>query len=105
MSARDWSNPHKLECNCPFAMDSHHSWSSNSHWLLFATKRDDGIFARMYMTEIDDEGRAAPPVEVPTPPGNDVMCYNVPEFMKYDFPIDAADIVSKTSVVKKKQGP
>jgi len=95
-SARDWSNPRKLECNCDCAMDSHHSWSSNSRWLLFTSKRDDGIFARMYLTEIDEEGHASAPVEVPTPGGDDVMCYNVPEFMKFDLPIDAWDILNQT---------
>jgi hypothetical protein len=99
MSARDWSNPRKLECNYDCAMDSHHSWSSNSRWLLFTTKRDDGIFARMYLTEIDEEGHASPPIEVPTPGGDEVMCYNVPEFMKFDMPIDARDILNQTGHV------
>ncbi len=81
------SLPRKLECNVDYAMDSWHSWSLNSRWLLFATKRDDGIFARIYITEIDDNGYAYPPVKLPlkTEP---MMCFNVPEFLRYNKEID-----------------
>ncbi len=96
MSTQPGSRPRKLECNVDYAMDSWHSWSSNSRWLLFATKRRDGIFATVMMTEIDENGHASPPIELPTKDGNTMMCYNVPEFMKYSFPIDSKDIVAKT---------
>ncbi|MCK4591551.1 MAG: PD40 domain-containing protein, partial [Candidatus Latescibacteria bacterium] len=41
---------HCLECNVDYAADSWHSWSSNGRWLVFASKRDDGIYARLYLT-------------------------------------------------------
>ncbi|HUW57152.1 MAG TPA: hypothetical protein VMZ92_10990 [Planctomycetota bacterium] len=69
-----------LESNVPFAADSWHSWSSNSRWIVFASKRDDGVFARLYMTHIDDEGHASPAVRLPVtdPP---MMSFNIPEFV------------------------
>jgi len=72
--------PHRLECNVEQAADSWHSWSSNSRWLLFASKRDDGIHARMYMTHIDHEGHASPAVRVPLqkPP---LASFNIPELL------------------------
>lgn len=79
--------PRKLECNVDYAMDSWHSWTSNSRWLLFATKREDGVFARIYITEIDDNGHASPPVRLPLK-SDPMMCFNVPEFLKYDKEID-----------------
>jgi len=88
-----------LECNYPFAMDSHHSWSSNSRWLLFASKRDDGIFATIYFTEIDEEGHASPPVELSVN-RETMLCFNVPEFLKLDPGIDAWDILDKVSHLK-----
>ena len=88
-----------MECNHPYAMDSHHSWSSNGRWMLFATKRDDGIFARVYLTEVDEQGHASPPVEMPAL-GSTMMCYNVPEFLKAEVRIDAEDIVAKTGGLK-----
>ncbi len=86
--------PRKLECNVDNAMDSHHSWSSNSRWLLFATKRDDGIFARIYLTEIDEQGRASPPVALPLAE-EPMMCFNVPEFLAYSGRIDSESILEE----------
>ena len=28
--------------------DTYHSWSSNSRWFVFASKRDDGLFGNPY---------------------------------------------------------
>ena len=71
----------RLECNAELAADSWHSWSSNSRWLVFATKRDDGIYARLYLTHIDEEGRASPAVRLPVkePP---LASFNIPEFLR-----------------------
>jgi len=75
--------PHRLECNVPFAADSWHSWSSNSRWLLFASKREDGIYARLYLTEIDDEGHASPAVRLPIR-HDQLKSFNIPEFVATD---------------------
>lgn len=83
LSTQAGSQPRKLECNVDYAMNSWHSWSSNSRWLLFASKRDDGIFARIYLTEIDENGHASPPVRLPLK-DEPMMCFNVPEFLNYD---------------------
>lgn len=101
LSTEEGALPRKLECNCEYAMDSHHSWSSNSRWLLFSSKRDDGIFARVYLTEIDEEGHASPPVALPALDDDIMMCYNVPEFLQYRPKIDAEDIVRKVSRLEK----
>ncbi len=99
----DWSEkPRELDCNVPQAMDSHHSWSSEGRWMLFASKRDDGIFARIYITHIDEAGRASPPVELPTL-GKTMHCYNVPEFLNSRLDIDADDILRDTSTLEEKK--
>jgi len=69
-----------LECNAPFAADSWHGWSMNSKWVLFASKRDDGVHARVYFTHIDDAGRASPAVRLPllVEPS---ASFNIPEFV------------------------
>lgn len=71
---------HRLECNAPYAADSWHSWSSNSRWLVFASKRDDGIYARLYLTQVDEEGRASPAVRVPVR-DLPLESFNLPEFL------------------------
>ncbi|KPK99852.1 MAG: hypothetical protein AMK75_06265 [Planctomycetes bacterium SM23_65] len=69
-----------LESNAPHAADSWYSWSSNSRWIVFTSKRDDGAFARLYFTHIDDGGHASEPVRLPI--ANEVrMSFNVPEFV------------------------
>jgi hypothetical protein len=101
LSTEPGAMPRKLECNTPWAMDSHHTWSANSRWLAFTTKRDDGIFARIYLTEIDEEGHCSPPVILPEQ-NETMMCYNVPEFLKDRLDIDPDSILVETSRLKKK---
>ena len=96
VSTKEGSRHKKLQSNYDYAMDSHHSWSSNSRWILFASKRDDGILTRLYLTEIDEEGHASPPVELPTLEDKK-MCYNIPEFLKYRYLIDGDHIIKETT--------
>jgi len=76
-----------LASNVDWAADSWHCWSSNSRWIVFASKRDDGIFARMYLTHIDDEGNASPAVRVPIEDDDLRMSFNLPEFTIHAPPV------------------
>jgi hypothetical protein len=55
----------RLEINSDEAADSWHSWSSNSRWLVFSSKRRDGLFARPYLTYVDEAGRFHRPLLLP----------------------------------------
>jgi hypothetical protein len=61
LATRRWR---RLECNSD-ACDSYHSWSSNSRWIVFSSKRDNGVFARPYFNYIDPQGRASKPFVLP----------------------------------------
>jgi len=65
--------------------DSYHSWSSNGRWLLFSSRRIDGLHTRLYITYFDTEGKFHPPFLLPqkNPLFNDsfLKSYNVPEFI------------------------
>lgn len=37
--------------------DTYHSWSSNSHWFVFASKRDDGLYGKPYFSYVDSTGK------------------------------------------------
>ena len=76
--------------------DSYHSWSSNSRWFVFASKRDDGIYGKPYFCYIDSSGKAYKPFVLPQsdPAVYDDMLksFNIPELSKGPTPFDAADI-------------
>ena len=42
-----------------------HSWSSNSKWIAFTSKRNSGQFARTYFSYINDDGLASKPFVLP----------------------------------------
>lgn len=85
MRANFGEPPRRLECNVGYAADSWHSWSSNGRWLVFASKRDDGVYARLYLTHIDGNGRASPAVRLPLKERLRES-FNIPEFL-VDFPM------------------
>lgn len=45
--------------------ESFHNWSANSRWFLFTSRRDDGLYTRIYLSSIDDNGRATKPFLLP----------------------------------------
>ena len=64
--------------------DSWHSWSSNGHWIVFASKRLDGLFGRLFFAHVNADGEVAKPFLLPQEsPRFYETCYqnyNAPEF-------------------------
>ena len=73
------------ECNSN-ETESYHSWSSNGRWLIFSSRRDDGVFTRPFIAHIDKDGKASKPFELPSADPDYhrqfMRCYNIPEFMR-----------------------
>jgi hypothetical protein len=91
----------KMELNSNTA-ESHSQWSSNSRWLVFSSKRTDGVLTRPYISFIDESGNASTPFLLPQedPELNDLLQanYNRPELVtgKVNLsPIEIRDIVNK----------
>lgn len=68
-------------------VESCHSWSSNSRWLIFSSRRDDGLYTRPYISYVRRDGTACKPFMLPQKNpkqfyGNLMFSYNIPEFMK-----------------------
>ena len=45
--------------------DTYHSWSSDSRWFVFASKRGDGQYGKPYFCHLDAEGRTTKPFVLP----------------------------------------
>ena len=71
------------EANSPDATDSYHSWSSNSRWLTFSSRRNDGLYTRLYFTYIDKEGQAHKPFLLPQ---QNPVKYDADLFFSYNIP-------------------
>ena len=74
------------EVNSATESDSYHDWTSNSRWIVFCSRREDGNYARPYFSHISDDGKASKPFVLPR---NDsryheklIKNYNVTEFSK-----------------------
>lgn len=64
---------------------SYHSWSSNSRWMVMASRQDDGLYTRPYIVHIDEEGKLSKPFLLPQPDASHykriMKSYNLPEFV------------------------
>jgi tetratricopeptide (TPR) repeat protein len=74
----------RLRANTPL-MNSWHSFSSNSRWLVFSSKANTP-YTQLFLTHIDEEGRSTPPVVLDRFTGSD-RAANIPEFVA--LPADA----------------
>jgi len=83
----------RCELNSDFT-DSYHSWSSNGKWLVFSSKRDDGLTARPYISFMDDSGKASKPFVLPQEDPDFYRGYlksfNIPEFATTEIRTDPA---------------
>lgn len=74
--------------------ESYHSWSTNSHWFVFSSRRGDGLFSRLYIANIDENGKVGKPFMLPqrSPKyyyDKSPYAYNVPEFVMTKIEYDA----------------
>lgn len=76
--------------------DTYHSWSSNSRWFVFASKRDDGMYGKPYFCHVDERGKASKPFLLPqeraTFYDKNLKSFNAPELGKGALPFTAEDI-------------
>lgn len=66
-------------------VESYHSWSSNSRWVVFSSRRDEGLHTRLYIGYIGEDGTLGRPFMLPQedPMQNKrlMKSYNIPEFV------------------------
>ena len=52
------------EVNSPRA-ESYHNWSSNSRWVLFTSRRENGLYTQLFFAHIDERGNVTKPFLLP----------------------------------------
>lgn len=94
LATRQWK---PLTAANSFHSESFHSWSTDSHWFVFSSRRTDGTTCNAFFSVIDDDGNASRPFLLPQQ--NPLKYYqqrfesfNCPEFInaKVDFDPRAA---------------
>ena len=83
------------EANSP-DVDSFHSWSSNSRWFVFSSRRMDHNYTRLFVAYFDKQGKAHKPFVIPQedPEWNILLLksYNVPELSRNAVSISMQDL-------------
>lgn len=104
-----------LENNVPINMDainspdteSYHSWSSNSQWVVFSTRRDNGLYTYPYICRIGKDGQPAKPFLLPqeSPDAYDYLLYsyNLPELTKGPIEVSPYEIEHAAKNLKPEQ--
>ncbi len=66
-------------------VESYHSWSGNSRWVVFSSRRTDGLYTRPFIAYIDENGNARKPFLMPQKEKDYytflMKSYNIPEFI------------------------
>ena len=80
-------------------VESYHSWSKNGRWMVFSSRRDDGLYTRPYFAYYDEEGKWYKPFMLPQKSTSQFykrldMSYNVPEFMDGPSEFSMRDILN-----------
>ncbi len=85
MDLRDGSEVDASALNSDEA-ESCHAWSSSGRWVVFASRREDGRYTRLYLASVSPDGEFGKPFMLPqrNPDQNAwrLKSYNVPEFVR-----------------------
>ena len=92
-SSHNTHTPYPLTTlNSPEA-ESFHNWSPDSHWIIYSSRRSDGLFTRLYLAHIDNHGNPSKPFLLPqqNPKSyyqNLLFSYNIPDFSTSPVTLD-----------------
>ncbi len=74
--------------------ESYHSWSSNSRWVVFSSRRGDGLYTRPYFAHLNTNGTFSKPMLLPQQNPQEYyqklfFSYNIPELVKSEVDLTA----------------
>ena len=77
-------------------VESYHSWSSNGHWVVFSSRRMDGLYMNAYIAHMDETGTPDQPFLLPQEDPDFhqsfLFSFNLPEFAIKPVPVNAIQI-------------
>ena len=76
--------------------ESYHSWSSNSRWVVFSSRRGDGLYTRPYLAHLNADGTFSKPMLLPQQNPQEYyqklfFSYNIPELVKSGIEMSARE--------------
>lgn len=78
--------------------DSFHNWSDNSRWVVFTSRRMDGLYSHLYLTCIDDKGRFSKPFLLPQKNPKEYYSQSLYSFNTPDFTKEKVEFDSRAAV-------
>ena len=74
--------------------DSYHNWSIDSHWFVFTSRRENGLYSQLYLSCIDDEGKVTKPFLLPQKDpkkyyATTLYSFNTPDFTSRPVELDS----------------
>ena len=78
-------------------VESYHSWSGNSRWMVVSSRRGDGLYTRPYISYVDEDGQAHKPFLLPQKNpkkyyDSQMFSYNIPEFIEGEIDLTGRQI-------------
>lgn len=88
-------------------VESYHSWSTNSRWCVFGSRRENGLYTQPYICHIDADGQESKPFLLPQRNPREYYdkqyrSYNIPEFITKPVPLDRIQTEKKLNSPERK---
>lgn len=89
------------------SVESYHSWSSNGRWIVFSSRRTDGLYTRPYIAYIGADGTIGKPFVLPQNKGDFYQkcmnSFNIPELVKDKVKTERYALIQKVLDDEKEQ--
>lgn len=77
--------------------DSYHNWSIDSRWFVFTSRRENGLYSHLYLSCIDEEGKATKPFLLPQENPKKYYEYSLYSFNTPDFTARPVELDSRAA--------
>ena len=78
-------------------VESYHSWSSNSRWFVFSSRRNDGLYTRPYICYLGANGVPGKPFLLPQKEMDyyerSLFSFNIPELIRGKIKVDTYKLI------------